>query len=93
MSDRENVPKYAGCENDSKPGVIGRNTHDALVILGIVNNGRMKLVAGGIGMHSNLMLLPRNETELDENDCKMGVMSITDTATSLNMITNSVIAG
>jgi hypothetical protein len=85
--------KYAGCENDDNPEVDGKNVHDALVTFEAVNSGKKKVVAGGMGTQSKLMLLPVKDTLGEENACMIGDTSKTDTATSLKVITMSVIDG
>ncbi len=88
-----NDTKCTGCENEIKPAAVGKNTHDAFVTLDAVNNGKKKLVAGGIGTQSKPIVLPENETLGDVNDCMIGETSNTETSTSLKAITRSVIAG
>ena len=85
--------KCAGCEKEDNPEVDGRNLHDALVTFDAVNNGTKNSVAGGIGTQSKVMLLPVKDTLGEENPCIIGDTSKTDTATSLKVITMSVIDG
>ena len=85
--------KYARCEKDDNPEVDGRNVHDAFVTFVAVNSGTKKVVAGGMGTQSKLMLLPVKDTLGEENACMIGDTSETDTATSLKFITMPVING
>ena len=71
--------KCAGCEKGKTPAVAGKNVHEVLVTLGIVNSGKKKLVAGRMGMQSTLMLPPMNETFGDESASMSGETSRTVT--------------
>jgi hypothetical protein len=81
------------CNGDKICEVDGRNVHDALVTIEAVNSGTKKVVAGGMDTQSQLMLLPVKDTLGEENACMIGDTSKTDTATSLKVITMSVING
>jgi hypothetical protein len=61
--------------------------------LDTVNSGKKKLTDGTIGVQSMLTLLPVNGESEDEIDCMKGATSRTETATSSNVTTTSVMGG
>ncbi len=85
--------KYAGLEKEVKPSVVGRNTHAVWVILGTVNNGRKKSVAGILGTQSTLTLLPVNGASEEENALIVGAISIIETMLSSNVTKASALTG
>jgi hypothetical protein len=58
-----------------------------------VNSGKKKLTDGTSGVQSMLTLLPVNGESEDEIDCMKGATSRTETATSSNVTTTSVMGG
>ena len=71
---------WAGCEKEETPDAAGRNVHDALVMLVVVNIGMKKLVAGSMGTQSMPTVLPINDTMGDEKARMTGEKSSTVTA-------------
>ena len=85
--------KYAGREKEVKAGVVGINTHAVWVILGTVNNGKKKNVAGTLGTQSTLTLLPVKGTSGEENALIVGKTSRTETMLSSNVTKASALTG